>query len=134
MLLDYMIPRRLLHLDETVLGIADLGDDMALCDWSRLGTDADEGSHESTGGVLTRRYNNLVESFITSSGEELTEEDEEDFEALADEAERGYHLDKAIGNPTALSAEVLLDRWRNLPAVDPDTFRADIDETLDASL
>jgi predicted HicB family RNase H-like nuclease len=50
--------------------------------------------------VLTRRYNKLVESSITSSGEELTEED---IEALADEAERGYDLGKSkrvmIGRP-----------------------------------
>lgn len=72
-----------------------------------------------------------MESFITSTGEELSEED---IEALVDGAERGYDLDRAIRRSTALPAEVLLDHWRNLPAVDPDTFRADIDETLDGSL
>jgi hypothetical protein len=76
-----------------------------------------------------------MEPFITRSGRELTDED---IEALADEAERGYDLDKAtrviLNRPTALSAEDLLNRWRNLPAVDPNTFRADIDETLDPSL
>lgn len=101
MLLDYMIPRRLLHLDETVLGIADLGDDMALCDWSRLGTDADEAPHEPARDVLTRRYSGLVESFITRTGRELSDAD---IEALADEAERGYDLSKAkrivIGRPS----------------------------------
>ena len=34
----------------------------------------------------------------------------------------------------ALSASVLLDRWRRLPAVDPVAFRADIDEVLDPRL
>lgn len=33
--------------------------------------------------------------------------------------------------PPALSAEVLLERWRGLPAVDPAALRADIDATLD---
>lgn len=93
MLLDYMIPRRFLHLDETVLGIANLGDDAALSDGPRLGTDADEGPYEWAWVVLTRRYNELVEPFITRTGRELSEED---IDALADEAERGYDLDKAI--------------------------------------
>jgi hypothetical protein len=68
------------------------------------------------------------------TGQELSEED---IEALADEAERGYDLDKAIRvtirRPIALPAEALLDRWRNLPAVDPDALRADIDRTLDGT-
>jgi prevent-host-death family protein len=34
----------------------------------------------------------------------------------------------------ALAAEVLLERWRRLPPVDPQRLRADIDETLDARL
>jgi len=76
-----------------------------------------------------------VEPFITRSGRELTDED---IEALADEAERGYDLDKAtrviVNRPAALSAEELLDRWRNLPEVDAEAFRADVDETLDPSL
>jgi hypothetical protein len=72
-----------------------------------------------------------MESFITSTGEELSDED---IEAPAADAECDYDLDKSIRRPTALPAEVLLDRWCNLPTVDPGTFRADIDETLDASL
>jgi hypothetical protein len=108
---------------------------VALGDGPRLGTDPDEGQCDSARAVLTRRYNELVEPFITRSGRELSEED---IEALADEAERGYDLDKAIrvtvGRPTSLSAEALLDRWRNLPAVNPDALRADIDRTLDGGL
>lgn len=34
----------------------------------------------------------------------------------------------------ALPADVLLARWRELPHVDVDRLRADIDATLDASL
>jgi prevent-host-death family protein len=34
----------------------------------------------------------------------------------------------------AVPAEVLLARWRKLPAVDPAQLRADLDETLDAGL
>ncbi len=34
----------------------------------------------------------------------------------------------------SLSGEVLLDRWRRLPAVDPLAMRADIDEMVDSSL
>jgi antitoxin (DNA-binding transcriptional repressor) of toxin-antitoxin stability system len=34
----------------------------------------------------------------------------------------------------ALSAEVLLDRWRRLPTVDPAGLRQDVDRLLDASL
>lgn len=44
-----MIPRRLIHLDETVLGVANLGDDVALCDAPRLGIDADSWHHPSLG-------------------------------------------------------------------------------------
>lgn len=33
-----------------------------------------------------------------------------------------------------LSAEALLTRWRRLPAVDPETLRADVDELLDPGL
>lgn len=42
MLIEYMIPCHVLHLDETALGIASLGDDMALSDPSRLGSHPDE--------------------------------------------------------------------------------------------
>ncbi len=47
------------------------------------------------------------------------------------------------GNPVArllplsrrpLSAEALLERWRNVPPVDPDALRRDIDEIIDQSL
>lgn len=34
----------------------------------------------------------------------------------------------------ALSASVLLTRWRNLPVVDAELLRRDIDRTLDTSL
>jgi prevent-host-death family protein len=34
----------------------------------------------------------------------------------------------------ALSAEVLLARWRRLPWVDPSALRADLDRTIDASI
>ncbi len=37
-------------------------------------------------------------------------------------------------SPPALTAEVLLSRWRRLPPVDPATFREDLDRLLDASL
>jgi len=33
-----------------------------------------------------------------------------------------------------LQAERLIERWRVLPAVDPATFRADMDDVLDAEL
>ncbi len=33
-----------------------------------------------------------------------------------------------------IDAATLLWRWRNLPQVDPDRFRRDIDEVVDASL
>jgi prevent-host-death family protein len=36
--------------------------------------------------------------------------------------------------PTPLPASTLLDRWRNLPHVDPDRFRDDVDSAVDASL
>jgi antitoxin (DNA-binding transcriptional repressor) of toxin-antitoxin stability system len=35
---------------------------------------------------------------------------------------------------TGLSADALLARWRNLPAVDPAALRADIDEVLASAL
>jgi antitoxin (DNA-binding transcriptional repressor) of toxin-antitoxin stability system len=34
----------------------------------------------------------------------------------------------------AIPADVLLTRWRRLPAVDPARLRADLDEVMDASL
>jgi hypothetical protein len=36
--------------------------------------------------------------------------------------------------PGPLAASTLLDRWRNMPHVDPDRFRDDVDSVLDASL
>jgi antitoxin (DNA-binding transcriptional repressor) of toxin-antitoxin stability system len=33
-----------------------------------------------------------------------------------------------------LSAQALIERWRHLPALDPVTVRADIDQTLDSSV
>ena len=35
---------------------------------------------------------------------------------------------------TALRAEVLKRRWAGLPAVDPDSFRRDVDHVLDAAV
>jgi prevent-host-death family protein len=40
---------------------------------------------------------------------------------------------RAVAKP-GLSADVLLDRWRALPEVDPAKLRADIDEILDSQL
>jgi prevent-host-death family protein len=37
-------------------------------------------------------------------------------------------------HPAPLPASALLERWRRLPAVDPDALRADLDELLDSSL
>ena len=34
----------------------------------------------------------------------------------------------------SLDAATLLERWKNLPAVDPDSFRRDSDEVIDSSL
>ena len=33
-----------------------------------------------------------------------------------------------------LDAATLLDRWKHLPIVDPDSFRRDVDEVLDPAL
>jgi len=33
-----------------------------------------------------------------------------------------------------IDAATLLERWKNLPAVDPDSFRRDIDKVIDSSL
>ena len=38
-----------------------------------------------------------------------------------------------VGRP-AMKAEVLLERWRRLPRLDPDRLREDLDEVLDSSL
>ncbi len=64
--------------------------------------------------------------------------------AIVDRAARGEPITitrdrtpvaQLMAIPTApLSASVLLERWRALPAVDADSLRADIDETLDARL
>jgi prevent-host-death family protein len=37
-------------------------------------------------------------------------------------------------DPPTLTAEVLIDRWRSVPAVDPIAFRADIDAGVDPDL
>lgn len=42
MLFEHMIPRCLLHLDETVLGVLSLGDDATIGDPPRLGANGDE--------------------------------------------------------------------------------------------
>lgn len=40
---------------------------------------------------------------------------------------------RPVGRPV-VTAEVLLERWRRLPAVDADRFREDLDEVLDPAL
>ena len=40
---------------------------------------------------------------------------------------------RPMGRP-ALTAEVLLDRWRHLPPVDADQLREDLDDLLDPAL
>ena len=40
---------------------------------------------------------------------------------------------RPVGRP-AKTAEILLERWRHLPHVDPDRLRADLDQVLDPSL
>lgn len=63
--------------------------------------------------------------------------------AVVDRAARGEPITiTRSGKPVAelrplappLSAEALLGRWRNLPAVDPAALRADVDRVLDAQL
>jgi antitoxin (DNA-binding transcriptional repressor) of toxin-antitoxin stability system len=61
---------------------------------------------------------------------------------VVDRAQRGEHVvitrsGKPIAELRALTprpvpAEVLMDRWRHLPPVDPRSLRADIDALLDA--
>jgi prevent-host-death family protein len=62
---------------------------------------------------------------------------------VVDRASRGEKITiTRAGSPVAelqalrppLSADVLLDRWRRLPAVDPARLREDVDRLLDASL
>ncbi|HEX6455928.1 MAG TPA: type II toxin-antitoxin system prevent-host-death family antitoxin [Solirubrobacterales bacterium] len=62
---------------------------------------------------------------------------------VVDRASRGEKITiTRAGTPVAqlqalrppLSADVLLDRWRRLPAVDPARLREDVDRLLDASL
>lgn len=48
MLVEYMIPCYVVHLDEMALGIANLSDDMALSDASRLGAPADESPRDAS--------------------------------------------------------------------------------------
>jgi len=40
---------------------------------------------------------------------------------------------RPVGRP-AVTADVLLERWRRLPPVDADRFREDLDEVLDPAL
>ena len=63
---------------------------------------------------------------------------------IADRAARGEQITiTRAGAPVAqlrplplppVSAQLLLERWRRLPRIDPDALRADIDATLDAGL
>ncbi len=63
---------------------------------------------------------------------------------VVDRAARGEQITiTRAGKPVAslrpidahtLPADVLLWRWRQLPSVDPDRLRADIDEVLDGEL
>jgi antitoxin (DNA-binding transcriptional repressor) of toxin-antitoxin stability system len=40
---------------------------------------------------------------------------------------------RALSGP-GLAADVLLERWRHLPPVDPDRLRRDVDELIEPSL
>lgn len=63
---------------------------------------------------------------------------------VVDRVAAGEHLTiTRAGKPVAelrptgrpgLKAEVLLERWRRLPPLDPDRLREDVDELLDPSL
>lgn len=63
---------------------------------------------------------------------------------VVDRVQRGEHLTVTrSGRPVAelvpvrrpaLKATALMDRWRGLPAVDPEDLRGDIDAVLDATL
>jgi len=62
---------------------------------------------------------------------------------VVDEAAKGERITITRGGrPVAelrplrpdLPAEVILERWRRLPPVDPVALRADIDDVLDSSL
>lgn len=62
---------------------------------------------------------------------------------VVDRASRGEKITiTRAGTPVAelqavrqpISADVLLDRWRRLPVVDPAGLREDVDRLLDASL
>ncbi|MDP8932512.1 MAG: type II toxin-antitoxin system prevent-host-death family antitoxin [Actinomycetota bacterium] len=63
---------------------------------------------------------------------------------VVDRVQRGEHLTVTrAGRPVAelipvrrpaLKAAALLDRWRNLPPVDPQRLRADLDGVIDPSL
>jgi prevent-host-death family protein len=64
--------------------------------------------------------------------------------AVVDRVERGEHLTVTRAGrpvaelrpvqPTGLSREQLIDRWRRLPAVDPARLRADVDNIIDSTL
>ncbi len=43
-----------------------------------------------------------------------------------------YHPQRSFG--AIISAELLLMRWRHLPAVDPMALRSDLDETIDSTI
>lgn len=63
---------------------------------------------------------------------------------VVDRVQRGEHLTVTrSGRPVAelvpvrrpaLKVSVLMDRWRGLPAVDPEDLRDDIDAVVDATL
>ena len=63
---------------------------------------------------------------------------------VVDRVQRGEHLTVTrSGRPVAelvpvrrpaLKATALIDRWRSLPAVDPEGLRADIDAVVDSTL
>lgn len=63
---------------------------------------------------------------------------------IVERVARGEHVTVTrSGRPVArlsplpaqpLPADLLLARWRRLPRVDPDRFRRDIDDVLDAAL
>lgn len=63
---------------------------------------------------------------------------------IVDRVTRGEHVTitrsgKAVATlhplrQSHMPAAVLIERWRQLPDVDPDRLRSDVDETLDAQL
>lgn len=63
---------------------------------------------------------------------------------VVDRVQRGEHLTVTrSGHPVAelvpvrrrgITAEVLLERWRHLPSVDPARLRRDVDDVIDSAL